>query len=150
MHLNVCTQANPLTLDVSWQVTNLLLLWRQPCVSFYSFHMHSPSSPFILSSSWREEKHQLMFSITVIGWLQAASVNCAPPPNLPTALHLHSAILFHLLTFHVYFGSLYFFSSKTGNVTQECVGRMILRMRGCCMTVACLDDFCLRGILKKI
>lgn len=65
------------------QVTYLLLLWRQPCVYFYSFHMHSPSSPFILSSLWREEMHQLMFSFTVIGWFKAASVNCAPLPLSP-------------------------------------------------------------------
>lgn len=76
------------------QVTYLLLLRRQPCIYFYSFHMHSPSSPFILSSSRREETHQLTFSFTVIGWFKAASVNCAPPPpNLPTALHPHSATL---------------------------------------------------------
>ncbi len=74
------------------KLTYLLLLGRQTCIYFHSFHMHSPSSPFILSSSCGEETHQLMFSFTVIGWFKAASVNCAPPPP-PTALHLHSAIL---------------------------------------------------------
>lgn len=94
------------------RVTYLLLLWRQPCVYFYSFHMHSPSSPFILSSLWREETHQLMFSFTVIGWFKAASVNCAPPP-LPISpllfiytLPLPSSslpFLFTLVLFTVFF-----------------------------------------------
>lgn len=76
---NVCTQTHThtctFTLDeVALQkkrkrgkVTYLLLLERQTCIYFYSFHMHSPSSPFILSSSRGEETHQLMFSFTVIG-----------------------------------------------------------------------------------
>lgn len=61
------------------KLTYLLLLGRQTCIYFHSFHMHLPSSPFILSSSCGEETHQLMFSFTVIGWFEAASVNCAPP-----------------------------------------------------------------------
>lgn len=73
------------------QVTYLLLLWRQPCIYFYSFHMHSPSSPFILSSLCREETHQLMFSFTVIGWFKAASVNCAPSQSP----HCSSSTLCH-------------------------------------------------------
>lgn len=71
------------------KLTYLLLLGRQTCIYFHSFHMHLPSSPFILSSSCEEEMHQLMFSFTVIGWFKAALVNCAPP----TALHLRPAIL---------------------------------------------------------
>lgn len=113
MHANISAHTGRQLKRKRRQVTYLLLLWVQPCVYFYSFHMHSPSSPFILSSLLREETHQLMFSFTVIGWFKAASVNCAPPlPSLPTALHLHSAILFQFLTFFVYFGSLYFFPSK--------------------------------------
>lgn len=94
------------------QVTYLLLLWRQPCIYFYSFHMHSPSSPFILSSLCREETHQLMFSFTVIGWFKAASVNCAPLPISPLLFIYTLPSSSSSTPFLVYFGSLCFFPSK--------------------------------------
>lgn len=79
------------------KLTNLLLLGRQTCIYFHSFHMHLPSSPFILSSSYEEETHQLMFSFTVIGWFKAASVNCAPPPHCSSSTLCHPLPQFSLL-----------------------------------------------------
>lgn len=126
-------------------LTYLLLLWRQPCVYFYSFHMHSPSSPFILSSLLREETHQLMFSFTVIGWFKAASVNCAPLPISPL-LFIYTPPSSSSSFPSLFTLVLFTFSFKTGNVTCECVGRMILWVRGCWVTDPCLDEFRLRGI----
>ena len=90
-HLNMHAHTGPCCIvkrsaeEEEGKLAYLLLLGRQPVFIFHSFHMHLPSSPFILSSSRGEETHQRMFSFTVIGWFKAASVNCAP---LPTALHL--------------------------------------------------------------
>lgn len=150
MHANISAHTGRQLKRKRRQVTYLLLLWVQPCVYFYSFHMHSPSSPFILSSLLREETHQLMFSFTVIGWFKAASVNCAPPPS--QSPHCSSSTLCYSLPVPYLFCLLWLsllFSFKTGNVTCECVGRMILWTRGCCVTVPCLDEFCMRDLKKK-
>lgn len=123
------------------KLTYLLLLGRQTCIYFHSFHMHLPSSPFILSSLCGEETHQLMFSFTVIGWFKAASVNCAPPP---TALHLCSAIL--LLSFLAFAVLTSFLQSEVMVYVWECC-QMILT-EGHCKTVSSLKNkniwgFCL-------